>query len=134
MSWKHDEYRFLKPVAEFSDLLLSALAPFIARPVKWAEAITESHQKQCLERLKQEISQCVLQFVRGDLLDEEHPQWQEAADLRGPGTTFDRRRLILRVINASAPELTGENAGRFKDAIKAIIENAIAACGRLPGK
>lgn len=74
----------------------------------------------------------MLQYIRGDLLIDEHPQWQEAADIRGPGSTIDRRRLVLRVINASAPELTGENAGQFKDAIKALIENAIVASGQLP--
>ena len=130
MSWKQDEYRFLKPVAEFSELLLATLSPFVERPMGWAEEITQAHQTECIQRLKQELRRGLLEYIRRELLDEEHPDWQTAADLRGTGSTFDRRRIILEVIYGSAPELTGEHAGRFKDAIKSIIVRAIQACGQ----
>jgi hypothetical protein len=36
--------------------------------------------------------------------------------------------MIMEIIEASAPDLTGEMARAFKDAMKALIENAISRC------
>jgi hypothetical protein len=128
MDWKWDEYKDLKPVAEFADLLVSKLNPFLSKPINWAEEITEAHKKECLGRLAREFSNRVLAFVRSEILEDEHPQWTGAAGLRGTGSTVERRRLIMEAIYASAPELTGAHAKKFKDAVKSVIEAAIEAC------
>jgi hypothetical protein len=128
MSWKQDEFRWLKPVAEFTDCLVTSLRPFVTNPLRWSDEITEAHRKDCAERLMQEISQQVLQFVRNELLEHEHGNWIDAAELRGTGTTRTMRRMILDIIFSAAPELTGEHAKEFKDAVKGIIERSIVAC------
>jgi hypothetical protein len=128
MDWKRDEYKDLKPVAEFADLVVSKLNPFLSKPISWAEEITEAHKKECLGRLNREFSHRVLEFVRSEILEDEHPQWTGAAGLRGPGSTVQRRRLIMEAIYASAPELTGAHAKKFKDAVKSVLEAAIEAC------
>jgi hypothetical protein len=102
----------------------------VSNPLGWSEEITEVHKKDCGERLKQEISQQLLGYVRNDLLEEEHANWKTAADLRGRGTTTDMRTMIFKIICTAAPELTGEHAKEFKDAIKGIIESSIKACKR----
>jgi uncharacterized NAD(P)/FAD-binding protein YdhS len=128
MSWKQDEFRWLKPVAEFHDGLVTSLESFVSNPLRWSEEITDAHKKDCADRLKQEVSQQLLRHVRDDLLEEEHPNWKTAADLRGTGTTREMRNMILNIIRSAAPELTGEHAKEFKDAIKGIIESSIVAC------
>lgn len=128
MSWKRDEYGWLKPVAEFTDCLITSLRPFVSNPLQWSEEITDVHQKDCGERLKQEMSQQILRYVRDALLEQEHPNWKAAADLRGTGTTRPMRNMIFKIICTAAPELTGEHAKVFKDAIKSLIERSIVAC------
>jgi hypothetical protein len=112
---------------------MSVTEAFICKPLGWAEEVTDARKKECLNLLTSEISRRILDFVRTQLLDDGHPQWEEAAGLRGTGSTSVRRRLILDIIRTSAPELTGEHAKQFKDAIKSIIESAIDACRNTPG-
>ena len=81
-----------------------------------------------LEHLKQEVSQQVLGYVRSELLDEEHPEWNRAAGLSGTGSTPIRSQIIMEIIRDSAPDLTGDHAKAFKDSIKQIIENSIRTC------
>lgn len=131
MSWRTEEFRFLKPVAEFRQYLVLNLQTFLANPVGWAEEITEAHKHDCLERLRQEVSNQILSYVRNEILDEKNPDWISAAELSGTGTTPIRSRIITRVIEASAPELTGARAIEFKDAIKLILNRSIEAC-KLP--
>lgn len=128
MSWRQDEFRWLKPVAEFTDCLVTSLRFFLSKPQGWSEEITEAHREDCAERLKQKISQQLLRFVRNEVLEEEHGKWEDAANLRGTGTTSKMRSMILNIICTAAPELTGEHAKEFKDAIKGIIESSIEAC------
>lgn len=128
MDLQHDEYRYLKPVAELADLLMTDLRTFLLHPIGWAEDITESHQAQCLEVLRAELSNELIKFVRDELVEGPHPQWGVAANLVGNGSTVPRRRLIMQIIESSAPDLTGEKARAFKDAIKGLIDNAINKC------
>ncbi|MDD5140160.1 MAG: hypothetical protein PHY43_07890 [Verrucomicrobiales bacterium] len=128
MSWRTEEFRFLKPVAEFRQYLVLNLQTFLANPVGWTEEITEAHKKDCLERLRQEVSNQILSYVRNEILDEKHPDWNSAAELSGTGTTPIRSRIITRVIENSAPELTGSRAIEFKDAIKLILHRSIEVC------
>jgi hypothetical protein len=62
------------------------------------------------------------------VLEEEHGNWETAAELRGRGTTSEMRKMILNIICTAAPELTGEHAKEFKDAVKGIIDSSIMAC------
>jgi len=78
--------------------------------------------------LKQEVSQQTLRLVRSELLEEEHLNWKAAAGLTGQGSTRVRRNMIFDIIRTSAPELTGEHAKEFKDAIKGIIESSVEKC------
>ena len=130
MSWKLDEYRYLKPVAEFADHLITNLSNFLTHSVDWAEDITESHRIECLQLLRREVSNELINFVRQEVIGGQHPNWIVAADKCGEGSTFVRRRLILEIIESSAPDLTGERARAFKDAVKALVESAITKCSR----
>jgi hypothetical protein len=123
-----DEYRYLKPVAEFADLLMTNLTSFLSHPVDWVEDITESHQVECLQLLRAELSNELIKFVRQEVIGDQHPNWVAAADQSGTGSTLVRRRLVMEIIESSAPDLTGERARAFKDAVKALIENAICKC------
>jgi hypothetical protein len=128
MSWKWDEYRYLKPAAELADLLVTNLRNFLFHPIDWAEEITESHQAECLQTLRGELSNELIKFARHELIDQRHPKWDGAANLSGKGSTAPRRQVIMEIIESSAPDLTGEKARAFKDAIKALIDMAIGRC------
>ena len=128
MIWRHDEYKDLKPIAEFTDRLITRLGQFLSNPLPWTDEISEAHKKECLDRLKQEVSRQILAYVRNDLLNEEHDKWKNAAGQSGKGSTPIRRQIIMEIIRESAPELIGEHASEFKDAIKRVIKNSIVEC------
>jgi hypothetical protein len=128
MSWKRDEYRYLKPVAEFLDSLMTNLSSFLIHPIGWDKDVTESHQIECLQLLRAELSNELMKFVRDGVIEEPHVKWDEAANLSGRWSTDPRRRLILEIIESSAPDLTGERARTFKDGVKALIEGAVSKC------
>ena len=79
MSWRHDEYKDLKPIAEFTDRLITKLGAFLSLPFQWPNEISETHKKECLNRLKQEVARQILAYVRNALLNEGHGKWQSAA-------------------------------------------------------
>jgi addiction module HigA family antidote len=129
MDWKQDEFRSLKPVAEFTEVFVKLLDPFLTKPQSWEKEITDAHKSQCLDHLKREFSNQILRYFRSVLLDQQHPDWNYAVtQISGPGSTPIRSRKILETIEDSAPELTGEDAKQFKDEIKQLIVSAIAAC------
>jgi hypothetical protein len=128
MDRKIEEFRYLKPVAEFRLCLAATLESFLSKPIRWTKEITDGHKRDCLERLKQEVSQQILAYVRSELLEEEHPDWNRAAELSGTGSTPIRSRFIMEVIRDSAPDLTGDRAKAFKDSIKQVIENSFRTC------
>jgi hypothetical protein len=130
MSWLLDEYRYLKPVAEFVDNLVTSLDGFLTHPVGWAEEITESHKLECLNLLTREVSNELISFVRQEVVGGQKPNWVVAADKSGTGSTFVRRQLIMDIIQTSAPDLTGEKARAFKNAVKSLIETAIAKASK----
>jgi hypothetical protein len=129
MDWKQDEYRFLKPIAEFTIVFVKLLDPFLSRPQSWEEEITDGHKAQCLDHLKREVSNQILQYFRSVFLDQQHPDWDYAANkISGPGSTPARSQKIIEIVEDSAPELTGDEAKQFKDEIKQLILSSLAAC------
>jgi hypothetical protein len=130
MSWQLDEYRYLKPVAEFADNLVTSLDGFLTHPVGWVEEITESHKLECLNLLTREVSNELINFVRQEVVGGQHPNWVVAADKSGTGSTFERRQIIMDIIQTSAPDLTSEKARVFKNAVKSLIETAIAKASK----
>lgn len=129
MDWKQDEFRSLKPVAEFTEVFVKILAPFLSKPLSWDEEITDTHKLQCLDLLKREVSNQILQYFRTVLLEQQHPDWNYAVNqISGARSTPIRSKKILEIIEDSAPELTGEDAKQFKDEIKQLIVTSIAAC------
>jgi hypothetical protein len=129
MDRKEEEFRFLKPVAEFTQNFVSSLERFLAKPLHWNPEITDIHKKVCLELLRQELSHQVLKLVREEILVTEHPGWNEAANrISGPRSTPVRSRKIMEIIRNTAPDMTGDRAKRFKDAVKDVVESSIAEC------
>jgi hypothetical protein len=74
------------------------------------------------------VSKELINFVRQEVIGEQHPNWVVAADQCGTGSTFVRRRLVMEIIESAAPDLTGERAKAFKDAVKALVESAVNKC------
>ena len=130
MFWQLDEYRYLKPVAEFADNLVTCLDRFLTHPVGWAEEITESHKLECLNLLTREVSNELINFVRQEVVGGQNLNWYNAQDKSGPGSTFLRRQIIMDIIQTSAPDLTGDQARAFKNAVKSLIEKAIAKASK----
>jgi hypothetical protein len=129
MDWKQDEFRSLKPVAEFTKVFVKLLDPFLSKPQSWEKEITDAHKTQCLDHLRIEVSNQILRYFRSVFHDQQHPDWDYAANqIFGARSTPLRSRKIMEIIEDSAPELTGDEAKQFKDEIKQLILSSLATC------
>jgi addiction module HigA family antidote len=129
MEWKQDEFRSLKPVAEFTKVFVKLLDPFLSKPQSWEKEITDGNKIQCLDHLRREVSNQMLRHFRTVFHDQQHPDWYYAANkIYGPGSTPLRSGKIIEIIEDSAPELTGDEAKQFKDEIKQLILSSLATC------
>jgi hypothetical protein len=105
------------------------LDPFLSRPQGWEKEITDGHKTQCLDHLKREILNQILRYFRSVFHDQQHPDWDYAANkIFGPGSTPLRSQKIMNIIEDSAPELIGDEAKQFKDEIKQLILSSLSAC------
>jgi hypothetical protein len=129
MDWKQDEFRSLKPVAEFTKVFVKLLDPFLSKPQSWEKEITDARKTQCLDNLRIEVSNQILRYFRSVFHDQQHPDWDYAANqISGPRSTPLRSQKIMEIIEDSAPELTGDEAKQFKDEIKQLILSSLATC------
>lgn len=130
MCWKEDEFRDMKPVADFHSEVTRELEHFISRPSSWVESATQSLQEESITRVRQEFSKKLLEFARTVILTDYGNDWNNAMDLRGPGSTADREKLIDHILKEALPDYQAPQAIKMKDSIKQLLTSAIEVCKR----
>lgn len=98
------EYRDLKPVADFVARLSESITVFLDKPLRWRPRVpTETEADEALARVQQQVFGRLHGFVEGKLLRVPRRDWVRAFEFRGTGSTFDRKRMIQTIYDASAP-------------------------------
>ncbi|CAK2048233.1 Dynamin family protein [Vibrio crassostreae] len=128
MCWEMDEFRDMKPIADFHAEIINELDFFISTPKGWVESATPSMEVKSTNRVKQEFSNLLLSLARETLLKKYNINWNYAMSLSGAGSTLIRKQKVLHVIKESLPEHKEEEAMILKNKIKELLLLSIEKC------
>lgn len=128
MCWEMDEFRDMKPIADFHAEIINELDFFISTPKGWVESATPSMELKSTNRVKQEFSNLLLSLARETLLKKYNINWNYAMSLSGAGSTLIRKQKVLHVIKESLPDYKEEEAMILKNKIKELLLLSIEKC------
>ena len=90
-----DEYDTLKPVADLYRNLQNDIYVFVQNPVKWDGPEPQDDEKQQMfDQFAQAISVRILELASQRIVKDHVLEWQDAYNLRGYGSTFQRATTI----------------------------------------
>jgi len=101
MYWEEDEFRHLKPIADFHTLIMKNINMFLNRPA--INELSDIDFEKSNNRIKQQFSQLLLSYIRELILLNHHQNWEDAYMLSGAGSTSVRRTYIKRIFEKVLP-------------------------------
>lgn len=125
-----DEYLHLRPVAHLQAELQGELVKLVQNPVEWsAGEPTQEERQAVLEDFVARLNNGLLDLCKRRMTDEPIREWQQAYGLNGPGSTFERARVIANEIYGRAapiPRATpNANASAFlREVMDVVAEGA----------
>ncbi|MEW6672835.1 MAG: hypothetical protein AB1427_14105 [Thermodesulfobacteriota bacterium] len=128
MVWREDGYKSLQPISELHGEIMKRLSPYFASVKKWDKVVTVRLQQSSVDSLRQEFAQLLKEMIRETLIAAKYGNWENALELSGRGSTFDRAHRIGRIITEVAPPLTASDAAWIKDKIKHLVGESIEIC------
>lgn len=127
------EYQDLRPVADLVARLAESVTKFLDNPIRWKPRLpTDAETEEALSRVQRAVFARLHEFVEGKLLRMPRSQWMAAFDYKGRGSTFDRRRVIQTIYNASAPipgPVLDTRSEQFLREVRLLLHEAVAEGG-----
>ena len=126
-----NEYNDLKPVAELIREMQTAVSDWLDEPVEWRGRGTSEDEKAVIDNIRQVTSQRIHAYAEQQVAEERMREWEDAYDLRGRGSTFERARLMFgRILEPAAPRIQSRArrdaaAEEFRDNIKRMLREAV---------
>jgi hypothetical protein len=128
-----DSYGVLQPVADIIRELQTQVSRFLDSPTKWTrEPADEDEAQEALASVRQAVFSTLHDVARARMIDDEQPVWNNAYDLRGPGSTLDRAGEIKGIFNDAAPvpgPAMTPNTLAFLNAVRGLVADAIQKSG-----
>jgi energy-coupling factor transporter ATP-binding protein EcfA2 len=127
------EYKDLRPVADLVARLAESVTRFLDNPIRWKpRPPADAEAEQALSRVQRAVFGRLHEFVEARLLRVPRADWTRAFDYSGPGSTFDRRRVIQTIYDASAPipgPVLDTRSEHFLRDVRRLLHEAIAEGG-----
>lgn len=90
-----DEYDTLRPIADLRKELVERIYVFVQKPLRWEGSEPSDDQKQAsFDAFADNLSLRLLELCTRRVWHERGPQWQDAYNRHGTGSTFVRARII----------------------------------------
>ena len=129
-----DEYNTLRPVADLRKELVERIYVFLQSPLRWEGGEpAESQKHDCIDALADNLGRRLLDLCTRRLRLERQPQWQDAYDKHGTGSTFVRARIIGDDIYERAAPVPGvtpsPDRNQFIREVTAEVERAAKEAG-----
>ena len=124
-----DEYRDLRPVADFFRLATEHLTEFINEPKSWQPAAPREDQRQAiLEMVRRELSAQLLRYTAQRMRTESLKRWQTAYLLSGTGSTRVRAIEVHGIFIGTAPLGDEQDGfiGQMRELLHTAVERAVA--------
>ncbi|KSU56539.1 hypothetical protein GR168_00220 [Gordonia sp. JH63] len=125
-----DEYGNLKPVANLRYFLQMQVYLMLQQPERWIGGEPSDDERQAIvDSLSHAITSRLVELTQRRLRDEVRQGWQTAYLQKGPGSTFERAKIIATdVYDRGAPIPTvsaSPDQNRFLREVAAAVEDAI---------
>lgn len=128
-----DEYRYLKPVADFRARLIVNIRPFLDVPNGWRPSSgNDQLRTQAIENVASKVATTVEDFAKDRVLAKHAAEWLQAYSHRGPGSTVPRKRDIDTICGYAAPIPRGTAdpvANAFMREMRTLVRSAIESGG-----
>ncbi len=127
------EYKDLRPVADLVARLAESVTKFLDNPIRWKpRRPTDAEAEEALSRVQRAVFERLHKFVEAKLLRVPRADWMKAFEYRGRGSTFDRRRVIQTIYDASAPipePVLDARSELFLREVRVLLHEAVAEGG-----
>lgn len=134
-----DEYDGLMPVANLIDALQNHVKRFLGVPLRWepATGTTDEMMSFAIDRIAQEVSRRLHDWVGTRLVRDRIIKWQDAYSHRGVGSARYRRRDVESIYSEAAPipgQIADPPSNEFMREIRLLVRDAVQeGGGRLEG-
>ncbi len=124
-----DEYDSLKPVADLRQQLKTRLYVLLQNPVRWnpVEPTDDAHKQQVFDELAEALSDKIQDLATRRVRAERMPEWQNAFNQSGRGSSYIRASIIgERILDRAAPVpdvVPSLDRNSFLHDIAAVVEN-----------
>lgn len=124
-----DDGFVLQPTSNLDAALRAAVSRFLETPIGWSGSPTAEQKRATIDRIKTAVTQQLPALCRRRL--REHPQrdWNAAYNLRGTGSTFDRRMCIEGIYERwiPVPDARGDRlVFEFLSEVKGVVINSVS--------
>ena len=131
--WDNCEYSGLRPVADLVRELQTSISLWLDHPDGWVRHPMDEREKQAtIDRIRRQVSERIHTLANRRLIDDPSNNWEEAFELRGPGSSYDRADRMARIYEAAAPTVTSVMdmpVHQFMDEIYQIVREAVEEAG-----
>ena len=132
MTWGEDEYKELRPVAEFRRALQDAVSANLDQPKSWSRSGTDNEKRGVTNRIRQNAFRQLLELGRTRLVSSHKTEWVTAYEEYGKGSSYRRADIIDRINTDAAPSIgmdKDEQMLEFLAEIERIVRESIEAEG-----
>ncbi|MDE0071894.1 MAG: hypothetical protein OXO48_19435 [Caldilineaceae bacterium] len=131
--WDNYEYSGLRPVADLIRELQTSISLWLDHPDGWNRHPADESEKQAaINGIRRQVSERIHILANRRLIVDPSTDWEEAFELRGPGSSYDRADRMARVYEAAAPTVTSVMdmpVHQFMDEIYQIVKEAVEEAG-----
>ncbi|RLB65778.1 MAG: hypothetical protein DRI90_01110 [Deltaproteobacteria bacterium] len=122
-----DTFR-LHPTSNLRTALASAVSRFLETPIEWTGSPTPEEKRDAIDRIKTAVDKQLPRLSKRRLREGPQPAWQEAYNLRGKGSTIDRKSKIEGIYQrwVPIPDARGDRlVFEFLDEVETVVKDAV---------
>ncbi len=131
--WDNCEYSGLRPVADLVRELQHSISLWLDHPDGWIRhPVDESEKQAAIDGIRRQVSERIHTLANRRLIVDPSNGWEEAFELRGRGSSYDRADRMARIYEAAAPTVTSVMdmpVHLFMDEIYQIVNEAVQEAG-----
>ncbi len=131
--WDNCEYSGLRPVADLVRELQHSISLWLDHPDGWNRHPEDESEKQAaIDGIRRQVSERIHTLANRRLIVDPSNGWEEAFELRGSGSSYDRADRMARIYEAAAPTVTSVMdmpVHQFMDEIYQIVNEAVQEAG-----
>ena len=128
--FRTNEYKHLRPAGDLISHLQGMISNWLDNPVEWSRPDAKPEEEEAvLDQIRQSAFQRIHDLADKWLVGARIPDWEEAYDYSGRGSTRIRARHMMdKIYEAAAPKIrarSDERMEKFREAIIDVVREAI---------